>query len=116
MPRLGWVIAMACLAPAVSSAGQEPPAAPPTVAALAFAGSNPVRLGAAEARVRATLGTAATAATPARVFVTDAERGTAEALPLVVASGVRVARFERVRPTLEDVFLALVGPTGEVRS
>ena len=31
MPRLGWVIAMACLAPAVSSAGQEPPAAPPTV-------------------------------------------------------------------------------------
>ena len=32
MPRLGWVIAMACLAPAVSSAGQEPPAAPPTVA------------------------------------------------------------------------------------
>lgn len=51
-----------------------------------------------------------------RVFVTDAERGTAEALPLVVASGVRVARFERVRPTLEDVFLALVGPTGEVRA
>ena len=31
MPRLGWVIAMACLAPAVSWAGQEPPAAPPTV-------------------------------------------------------------------------------------
>jgi len=31
MPRLGWVIAMACLAPALSSAGQEPPAAPPTV-------------------------------------------------------------------------------------
>jgi hypothetical protein len=30
MPRLGWVIAMACLAPAVSSAGQEPSAAPPT--------------------------------------------------------------------------------------
>jgi hypothetical protein len=30
MPRLGWVIAMACLAPAVASAGQEPPAAPPT--------------------------------------------------------------------------------------
>ena len=30
MPRLGWVIAMACLAPAVASAGQEPPAVPPT--------------------------------------------------------------------------------------
>ena len=51
-----------------------------------------------------------------RVFVTDAERAAADALPLVVASGVRVARFERVRPTLEDVFLALVGPAGEVRA
>jgi ABC-2 type transport system ATP-binding protein len=44
-----------------------------------------------------------------RVFVTDAERAAAEALPLVVAAGVRLARFERVRPTLEDVFLELVG-------
>ncbi len=48
-----------------------------------------------------------------RVFVTDAERAAAETLPLVVASNVRLARFERVRPTLEDVFLQLVGaPNG----
>lgn len=44
-----------------------------------------------------------------RVFVTDAEGAAAETLPLVVAAGVRLARFERVRPTLEDVFLELVG-------
>jgi ABC-2 type transport system ATP-binding protein len=44
-----------------------------------------------------------------RVFVTDAGQAAAEALPLVVAAGVRLARFERVRPTLEDVFLQLVG-------
>ena len=39
-----------------------------------------------------------------------------ELLPLVVAAGVRLVRFERVRPTLEDVFLQLVGarPTYEV--
>jgi ABC-2 type transport system ATP-binding protein len=44
-----------------------------------------------------------------RVLVSDTEQATAEALPLVVAAGVRLARFERVRPTLEDVFLQLVG-------
>jgi len=44
-----------------------------------------------------------------RVVVTDAGQAAAEALPLVVAAGVRLARFERVRPTLEDVFLQLVG-------
>lgn len=51
-----------------------------------------------------------------KVFVDDAEQAAAEALPLVVAGGVRLARFERVRPTLEDVFLELVGtdaPRGE---
>jgi ABC-2 type transport system ATP-binding protein len=47
-----------------------------------------------------------------RVVVTDAEQAAAEALPLVVAAGVRLARFERVRPTLEDVFLQLVGADG----
>ncbi len=51
-----------------------------------------------------------------RVFVTDAERAAAEALPLVASSNVRIARFERVRPTLEDVFLQLVGTSGEVRA
>jgi ABC-2 type transport system ATP-binding protein len=44
-----------------------------------------------------------------RVVVTDAERAAAEGLLLVVAAGVRLARYERVRPTLEDVFLQLVG-------
>jgi hypothetical protein len=33
MPRLGWVIAMACLLQAVSSAGQEPPPGPTPAAA-----------------------------------------------------------------------------------
>lgn len=51
-----------------------------------------------------------------RVFVTDTERAAVELLPLVVASGVRLARFERVQPTLEDVFLALVGTAGQVRA
>jgi len=44
-----------------------------------------------------------------RVVVTDAEQAAAEGLLLVVAAGVRLARYERVRPTLEDVFLQLVG-------
>jgi ABC-2 type transport system ATP-binding protein len=44
-----------------------------------------------------------------RVVVTDAEQAAAEGLLVVVAAGVRLARYERVRPTLEDVFLELVG-------
>ena len=44
-----------------------------------------------------------------RVAVQDAGLAAAETLPMVVAAGVRLARFERVRPTLEDVFLQLVG-------
>ena len=44
-----------------------------------------------------------------RVSVRDTEVAAAETLPMVVAAGVRLARFERVRPTLEDVFLQLVG-------
>ncbi len=47
-----------------------------------------------------------------RVIVTDTAQAAAETLPLVVAAGVRLARFERVRPTLEDVFLQLVGADG----
>ena len=43
------------------------------------------------------------------VSVTDADRASAELLPLVVRQGVRLAAFERVRPSLEDVFLRLVG-------
>jgi ABC-2 type transport system ATP-binding protein len=44
-----------------------------------------------------------------RVAVSDTETAAVELLPMVVAAGVRLARFERVRPTLEDVFLQLVG-------
>jgi hypothetical protein len=47
-----------------------------------------------------------------RVVVSDTGLATAEVLPMVVAAGVRLARFERVRPTLEDVFLQLVGAGG----
>jgi ABC-2 type transport system ATP-binding protein len=43
------------------------------------------------------------------VSVTDETVAAASLLPMVVAAGVRLAVFERVRPTLEDVFLRLVG-------
>ncbi len=45
-----------------------------------------------------------------RVTVSDADAASAAILPLVVRSGVRLVSFERARPTLEDVFLELVGP------
>jgi ABC-2 type transport system ATP-binding protein len=49
------------------------------------------------------------------VSVSDEAAASAGLLPIVVAGGVRLAAFERVRPTLEDVFLRLVGRgTGEV--
>ena len=43
------------------------------------------------------------------VSVADEAAAAAGLLPLIAAAGVRVAVFERVRPTLEDVFLRLVG-------
>ena len=43
------------------------------------------------------------------VSVTDEAAASDGLLPLVVAAGVRLTAFERVRPTLEDVFLRLVG-------
>jgi ABC-2 type transport system ATP-binding protein len=43
-----------------------------------------------------------------RVWVRDPVAAGVELLPLVLAADVRLARFERVRPTLEDVFLQLV--------
>ncbi len=43
------------------------------------------------------------------VSVTDAEVASRDLLPVVVAEGVRLASFERARPSLEDVFLRLVG-------
>jgi len=47
------------------------------------------------------------------VSVSDEEAASAGLLPLVVAAGLRLTAFERVRPTLEDVFLRLVGRDGE---
>jgi len=45
-----------------------------------------------------------------RVTVSDPDAAAAGILPLVVATGVVLDSFERARPTLEDVFLELVGP------
>jgi ABC-2 type transport system ATP-binding protein len=45
-----------------------------------------------------------------RVAVTDPVAASEAILPLVVACGVVLTTFEQVRPTLEDVFLELVGP------
>jgi ABC-2 type transport system ATP-binding protein len=45
-----------------------------------------------------------------RVAVSDADGAAAGILALVVEAGVVLESFERARPTLEDVFLELVGP------
>jgi ABC-2 type transport system ATP-binding protein len=45
------------------------------------------------------------------VTVSDPAAAAGEILPLVVAAGVVLDAFERARPTLEEVFLELVGPT-----
>jgi ABC-type uncharacterized transport system ATPase subunit len=45
-----------------------------------------------------------------RVKVLDADAAASGVMQLAVASGVILELFERVRPTLEDVFLELVGP------
>ena len=47
-----------------------------------------------------------------RVTVSDASAAASGVLSLVVGAGVVLDLFERVRPTLEDVFLELVGPVG----
>jgi ABC-2 type transport system ATP-binding protein len=50
-----------------------------------------------------------------QVTVADPRRATEALLPAIVSAGVRLAAYERARPTLEDVFLRLVGRgTGEV--
>jgi ABC-2 type transport system ATP-binding protein len=45
-----------------------------------------------------------------RVTVSDPKAAASGVLSLAVATGVVLELFERARPTLEDVFLALVGP------
>ena len=63
------------------------------------------------ARVRAAPWTTDVMATPVgiRVTVADPDAAAGAILPLVVACGVVLESFERARPTLEDVFLELVG-------
>ena len=47
-----------------------------------------------------------------RVFVDDPKVAGPAILPLIASSGVNVVRYERVRPSLEDVFLRLVAESG----
>ena len=48
-----------------------------------------------------------------RVTVSDPGRASRELLPAIVAAGLAVSGVERVRPTLEDVFLQLTGAAPE---
>ena len=63
------------------------------------------------ARLRAAPWTTDVTATPVgiRVTVADPDAAAGAILPLVVACDVVLESFERARPTLEDVFLELVG-------
>ena len=47
-----------------------------------------------------------------RVAVSDPAAAGVPLLAMTVEMGVRLASFERIRPTLEDVFLELVGTPG----
>ena len=49
-----------------------------------------------------------------RVFVDDPREAGPAILPIVAGSGVAIARFERARPSLEDVFLRLVAERPEI--
>jgi ABC-type uncharacterized transport system ATPase subunit len=45
-----------------------------------------------------------------RISISDPVAAAREILPLVVDAGVVLESFEQARPTLEEVFLELVGP------
>ncbi len=49
----------------------------------------------------------------ARVVVDDVAAAKARLLPAAVEAGLVLTRYEMVRPSLEDVFLRLVGPEGQ---
>lgn len=51
----------------------------------------------------------------ARVVVSDVEMAKRELLPAAVQAGVILTRYEMVRPSLEDVFLRLVGEGRQVQ-
>ncbi len=67
---------------------------------------------AAAMRGQAWAGDVKTTPDTVRVFVTDPKVAGPAILPLVVASGVSLVRYERARPSLEDVFLRLVAESG----
>jgi ABC-2 type transport system ATP-binding protein len=48
----------------------------------------------------------------ARVFVSDPREAAGALLPLIAQTGISIARFERGRPSLEDVFMRLVARPG----
>ncbi len=50
-----------------------------------------------------------------RVRLEGADSSDQRVLGLAVASGMPIETFQHARPTLEDVFLRLVGTGGEVR-
>jgi ABC-2 type transport system ATP-binding protein len=62
-----------------------------------------------ELRAAAWAGEVTHAGDGVRVVARDPGAASREILPLVARLGVRLARFERGRPSLEDIFLRLVG-------
>jgi ABC-type uncharacterized transport system ATPase subunit len=50
-----------------------------------------------------------------RVRIEGTDDGDQKLLALAVASGMPIESFQHARPTLEDVFLRLVGTGGEVQ-
>jgi hypothetical protein len=44
-----------------------------------------------------------------RVIARDTAAASRDILPLVVQQGITLVRFERGRPSLEDIFLRLIG-------
>jgi ABC-2 type transport system ATP-binding protein len=79
---------------------------------LVPAPGQPAKVGALVERLRAAAWATHVSASEdlIRVTVADPDAAAAGILPLVVAVDVSLDSFERARPTLEDVFLELVGP------
>jgi len=50
-----------------------------------------------------------------RVIVKDVDKAKRELLPSAIQSGLVLRRYEMVRPSLEDIFLRLVGEGGAAK-